>query len=39
MKETYQTSTKKEFEEFKKTLGQTKKSNCFKDFVSDLRNG
>jgi len=39
MKETIESSTKEELEAFKKTLGVTKKSNCFKDFVSDLRNG
>jgi len=39
MKEVYQSSNKEEFESFRKKLGQTKKSNCFKDFLSDIRNG
>jgi len=34
MKETFESSTKEEYERFKKTLEQTKKSSCFEDFMT-----
>ncbi len=40
MREIFESSTKEELEAFKKTLGEaTTKSNCFKDFVAELRDG
>ncbi len=38
MKEIFESSTKEEYEEFKKTLGQTKKSSSFDEFITDIRN-
>ena len=39
IKETFETSTQEEYEKFKQTLGQNKKSNSFEDFMADIRNG
>ena len=39
MREIFESGTKEKLEAFKKTLGETTTSNCFKDFVAELRDG
>ena len=36
MERSWTTSTKERCEEFKKSLGKTQISNCFKDFLTDI---
>lgn len=36
MEKLWSEGNKKEFEEFKSTLGNAKISNCFKDFLTDI---
>lgn len=38
MKYILESSTKEEYNNFKKTLGKTDKSECFNDFLSALHN-